>query len=82
MTQNWLDANMLKGAITYSNMVTTVSNTYAGEIQSYEYGEGLDAHLRYHSHKLRGIINGIDYDTWNTATDPSFRNKTNLNLLR
>ena len=40
LTQNWLDANMFKGGLTYSNMITTVSNTYAGEIQTYEYGEG------------------------------------------
>ena len=41
MIQNWLDANMLKGGIAYSNKVTTVSNTYAWEIQTEEYGEGL-----------------------------------------
>ncbi|MGM9953763.1 MAG: glycogen/starch synthase [Intestinibaculum porci] len=70
MTENWLDANMLKGGLTYCNAITTVSNTYAGEIQTPEYGEGLDAHLRYHSGKLRGIVNGIDYDIFNPATDP------------
>lgn len=64
------DANMLKGGLTYSNIITTVSHTYAGEIQTAYYGEKLDAHLRYHSRKLRGIVNGIDYDIWNTATDP------------
>ena len=69
LTQNWLDANMLKGGITYSNVVTTVSNTYAGEIQTEEYGEGLEEHLRYHHNKLVGIVNGIDTDIWNTATD-------------
>ena len=69
LTQNWLDANMLKGGLTYSNMITTVSNTYAGEIQTSEYGEGLEAHLRYHSGKLRGIVNGIDYDIWNPSKD-------------
>lgn len=63
------DANMLKGGLTYSNIITTVSNTYAGEIQTPYYGEKLDAHLRYHSGKLRGIVNGIDYDIWNTSTD-------------
>ena len=63
------DANMLKGGLTYSNVITTVSQTYAGEIQSGYYGEGLDAHLRYHSGKLRGIVNGIDYDIWNPDTD-------------
>ena len=64
-----LDANMLKGGLAYCNVITTVSNTYAGEIQTPYYGEGLDAHLRYHSGKLRGIVNGIDYDVWNSATD-------------
>ena len=65
----WNDANMLKGGLTYSNVITTVSQTYAGEIQSEYYGETLDAHLRYHSGKLRGIVNGIDYDIWNPDTD-------------
>ena len=69
LTQNWLDANMLKGGLTYANMITTVSNTYAGEIQTPFYGEGLDAHLCYHAGKLRGIVNGIDVELWNSATD-------------
>ena len=69
LTQNWLDANMFKGGLTYSNMITTVSNTYAGEIQTEEYGEGLADHLRYHSGKLRGIVNGIDYDIWDPSKD-------------
>lgn len=63
------DANMMKGGLTYANAITTVSPTYAGEIQSAYYGETLDAHLRYHSGKLRGIVNGIDYDIWNPDTD-------------
>lgn len=63
------DANMLKGGLTYANVITTVSQTYAGEIQSPYYGETLDAHLRYHSGKLRGIVNGIDCDIWNPNTD-------------
>ena len=66
---NYNDANMLKGGLTYADMITTVSETYAGEIQTEFYGEGLDAHLRYHSGKLRGIVNGIDCDIWNPATD-------------
>ena len=64
------DANMFKGGLAYADMITTVSNTYAGEIQTAFYGEGLDAHLRHHSWKLRGIVNGIDCEMWNTATDP------------
>ena len=69
MQEDWTEANMLKGGLTYADMITTVSGTYAGEIQTPEYGEDLDAHLRYHSGKLRGIVNGIDYDIWNPATD-------------
>ena len=69
LTQNWLDANMLKGGIDYCNKVTTVSNTYAEEIQTEEYGEGLAEHLRYHQNKILGIVNGIDTDIWNPATD-------------
>lgn len=69
LKEGYEDANMMKGGLTYSNIITTVSGTYAGEIQTPYYGEKLDAHLRYHSGKLRGIVNGIDYDIWNTSTD-------------
>ena len=75
MIQNWLDANMLKGGITYSNKVTTVSNTYAWEIQTEEYGEGLEEHLRYHNNKVLGIVNGIDTDIWNPAADKLLASK-------
>ena len=63
------DANMLKGGLTYADIITTVSNTYAGEIETPFFGENLDAHLRYHSGKLRGIINGIDVGQWDSAKD-------------
>jgi starch synthase len=69
MKQGYEDANMLKGGLAFADMITTVSNTYAWEIQTPFYGEGLDAHLRHHSGKLRGIVNGIDVDIWNSATD-------------
>ena len=69
LKQGYNDANMLKGGLTYANMITTVSETYAGEIQTEFFGENLDAHLRYHSGKLRGIINGIDYGMWDSAND-------------
>ena len=69
LVQNYVDANMFKGGLAYANMITTVSGTYAGEIQTPFYGEGLDAHLRYHSGKLRGIVNGIDITQWDTSKD-------------
>jgi len=69
LKQGYEDANMLKGGLAYADMITTVSNTYAWEIQTGFYGEGLDAHLRFHSGKLRGIVNGIDVELWNSATD-------------
>jgi len=69
LKQGFEDANMLKGGLTYANMITTVSGTYACEIQTPFFGEKLDAHLRYHSGKLRGIINGIDYTLWDPSAD-------------
>ncbi len=63
------DANMFKGGLDYADMVTTVSETYAKEIQTPFYGEGLDEHLRYHAGKLRGIVNGIDTVQWDSSTD-------------
>ena len=69
LKQGYNDANMFKGGLAYANMITTVSGTYASEIQTPFYGENLDAHLRYHSGKLHGIVNGIDYGMWDPATD-------------
>ena len=63
------DANMLKGGIAYADYVTTVSETYANEIQTWEYGEGLDGLLRARNHTLYGIVNGIDYKEYDPATD-------------
>lgn len=61
--------NWMKGAINYSDRVVTVSPTYAREILTGEYGEGMDYTLRGAQHKLRGILNGIDYDVFNPKTD-------------
>jgi starch synthase len=63
------DANLLKGGIVYADAITTVSPTYAEEIKSQYYGEGLDGILNARAHDLRGILNGIDYDTFNPQTD-------------
>lgn len=62
--------NFMKAGIVYSDFVTTVSPTYAKEIFMPFYGEGLDATLRNFSYKVKGILNGIDMDTWNPMNDP------------
>ena len=63
------DGNMLKAGIVFSDYVTTVSDTYAGEIQMPYYGEGLDGLMRSKNHSLCGIVNGIDYNVYNPAQD-------------
>ena len=63
------DGNLLKGGIVFADAVTTVSDTYAEEIKTPFYGEGLDGLLRARSHDLRGIVNGIDYGEFNPETD-------------
>lgn len=62
--------NYLKGGLVYADYITTVSETYAQEIKTTFYGEGLDGLMRARSNSLCGIINGIDYDEYNPETDP------------
>ena len=61
--------SFLKAGLFYSNRITTVSPTYAREIQTLAQGGGLDGLLRNRSHDLSGILNGVDYTVWNPATD-------------
>ncbi len=63
------DANMLKGGLVYADYITTVSDTYAQEIQTSYYGEGLDGLLSARHMDMQGIVNGIDYGVYNPATD-------------
>lgn len=63
------DANYLKGGITYADKVTTVSKTYAEEIKTPYFGEGLDGLMRARRNSLEGIINGIDYEEYDPAND-------------
>jgi len=65
------DISYLKGGLVYGDALSTVSPTYAKEIQTPEYGAGLDGLLRSRSSVLSGILNGADYERWNPATDPS-----------
>ncbi len=62
--------SFLKGGIIFSDAVTTVSPTYAREIQTPEYGFSFDGLLRSRNYKLRGILNGVDYVEWSPETDP------------
>src|ERR1700751_2539493 len=61
--------NFLKGALVYSDYVTTVSRKYSQEIQTAEYGFGLEGVLRDRASTVTGILNGVDYDEWSPETD-------------
>src|SRR5277367_1707644 len=61
--------NFLKGALTYSDFVTTVSRKYSQEIQTAEYGFGLEGVLRDRAATVTGILNGVDYDEWSPQAD-------------
>jgi len=63
--------NLLKGGIVYSDIITTVSPTYAKEILTKELGFGMEKTLKECQHKLHGILNGIDYASWNPENDPA-----------
>ncbi|HYP06805.1 MAG TPA: glycogen synthase GlgA [Bryobacteraceae bacterium] len=61
--------NLLKGGIVYSHAINTVSQGYAREIQTEEYGFGLDGLLRSRARDLSGIVNGVDYEEWSPEKD-------------
>src|SRR5687767_12169737 len=66
----WGQISLLKGGIVFSDSITTVSPTYAKEIQTKEYGFGFDGILASRSADLHGILNGIDTDRWDPRRDP------------
>lgn len=68
--ESYGESNYLKGGIVYADAVTTVSKSYAREIMTPEGGEGLSGVLQSCSHKLSGIVNGLDYDVFNPQKDP------------
>lgn len=85
------DANMLKGGLVYADYITTVSDSYAQEIQTEYYGEGLNGLLAARHFDMQGIVNGIDYEIYNPQTDDklyvnydaqSFRKKKYLNKTK
>jgi starch synthase len=63
--------NFLKGGLIFSDLLTTVSRTYAREIRTAAFGSGLEGVLEERSQDLHGVVNGIDYDAWNPEKDPA-----------
>ncbi len=68
------DIAYMKGGLAFADQVTTVSPRYAAEIQTPAFGSGLDGLVRARSDRLTGILNGIDLEAWNPATDPALEN--------
>lgn len=75
-------ANMLKGGLVYADYITTVSDSYAVEIQSDYYGEGLNGLMYARRLDMQGIVNGIDYDVYNPETDPKIYTHYNAGDFR
>jgi starch synthase len=69
----WGHLNCLKAGINYTDLLTTVSPRYAREITTPEFGCGLDPALRARQERLLGILNGVDYDEWNTTNNPNVK---------
>ncbi|HJX83232.1 MAG TPA: glycogen synthase GlgA, partial [Candidatus Angelobacter sp.] len=77
----WGKVNFLKGALVFSDHLTTVSRKYSQEIQNSEYGFGLEGVLRSRAGQLTGILNGVDYDEWNPEKDPFIARRYSRNNL-
>ena len=73
--------SFIKGGLAYSDHITTVSPTYAREIQTADFGYGLEGLLSYRKESLTGIINGIDAEQWNPETDPYINEHFGLSTL-
>ena len=80
--ESYNTVNLLKGGIVYADRVTTVSDTYAEEIQTPFYGENLDPLLRAKRGVLSGIVNGIDYDEFDPATNKNIAHHFNADNFR
>ncbi|CUX43408.1 glycogen synthase GlgA [Clostridium sp. C105KSO13] len=76
------DANLLKGGIVYADKVTTVSQTYAEEIKTHFYGEGLDGLMVARSNDLCGIVNGLDYEEYSPFSDTRITKKFTSDTFR
>jgi starch synthase len=73
--------SMMKAGILYADLVTTVSKTYANEIQTNEYGYGMDKILKANSHKIKGILNGLDYEEYNPELEVAIKRNYDKNTI-
>ncbi|HQH73530.1 MAG TPA: glycogen synthase GlgA, partial [bacterium] len=73
--------NLMKGAIVFAGAVTTVSPTYAREIQTKAYGCGLEGVLTKHRKKVSGVLNGVDYRAWSPETDTEIAARYSIDTL-
>ena len=73
--------SFIKGGLVYADRITTVSPTYAREIQGAEFGYGLEGLLNYRKDVLSGIVNGMDADQWNPETDPHISEHFNFSTI-
>lgn len=71
------ELSFIKGGLVYADRINTVSPTYAQEIQTADFGCGLDGLLRHRSARLSGILNGLDLQAWNPAADPNLVQRYN-----
>jgi len=74
--------NFLLSGVKAAHRLTTVSPTYAREIQCKEYGEGLDEHLRTRSRYLHGVLNGLDTTVWDPSTDPHLNDQYKITEMQ
>ena len=77
----WDRISFIKGGLTYANIINTVSKQYSKEIQTQRYGETLDGLLRNRQNVLYGIVNGLDYEEWNPATDMDIAQNFNISNI-
>ncbi len=74
--------NLLKGGLIFADIINTVSETYAREVQTSEFGYGLEGVLAERRADLFGVLNGVDYNIWNPQTDPLIPANYNLESLK
>jgi starch synthase len=77
----WDNISFIKGGLAYSDVINTVSKNYSEEIQTPWYGENLDGLLSYRRDALYGIVNGLDYDVWNPATDQAIARNYDISSI-